>query len=139
MKKALFLFFGLVAFSILPDLLLAQDSGGQDSTGLTSPALRPRRDTYIIETFPSPARHGQTIKIQFYNHFPGQMISLNVIDILGRVVAELQPQAAMPNGIHSYDFPTLLYSSGSYHIRLTTYTSTGAKDATQESRFIVLH
>jgi hypothetical protein len=138
-KKAFYLFFGLFALSLMTDLACAQDSGGQDSTGLLSPALRPRRDTYIIETFPSPARHGQTIKIQFYNHFPGQVISLNVIDILGRVVVELQPQAAMPNGIHSYDFPTNFYASGSYHIRLTTYTSTGAEDLTQESRFIVLH
>ena len=139
MKKALFLFFGLVALSVLPDLAYSQDSGGQDSTGLANPALRPRRDTYIIETFPSPARHGQTIKIQFYNHFPGQVISLNIIDINGRVVKELQLQAAMLAGIHSYDFQTGFYASGSYHIRLTTYTSTGAKNATQESRFIVLH
>ena len=139
MKKALFLFLGIVALTILPDLVHAQDSGGQDSTGLASPALRPRRDTYIIETFPSPALHGQTIKIRFYNHFPGQVISLNVIDINGRVVKELQPQAAMPAGIHSYDFPTGLYASASYHIRLTTYTSTGSENATQESRFIVLH
>ncbi len=139
MKKAIFLFLGLVALSLLPGLADAQDSGSQDSTGLANPALRSRRDTYIIETFPSPARRGQTIKIQFYNHFPGQVISLNVIDINGRVVKELQPQAAMPAGIHSYDFPTIFFASASYHIRLTTYTSTGAENATQESRFIVLH
>jgi hypothetical protein len=138
-KKVFSLFFGIIALFVTTDLALAQDSGGQDSTGLASPALRPRRDTYIIETYPSPARHGQTIKIQFYNHFPGQVISLNVIDILGRVIKELQPQAAMPAGIHSYDFNTSLYSSASYHIRLTTFTSTGAEDAVQDSRFIVVH
>jgi hypothetical protein len=138
-KKALILFFGLLALSITAELAVAQDSGGQDSTGLSTPALRPRRDTYIIEPFPSPARRGQTVKIQIYNHFPGQVLSLRVVDINDKTVKELQPSAALPNGIHSYDFQTAFVATGTYHIRLTTYTSTGSEDLTQDSRFIVLH
>lgn len=137
-KKALILFFGLLALSITADLAMAQDSGGQDSTGLSSPALRPRRDTYIIEPFPSPARRGQTVKIQFYNHFPGQVISLRIVDINDKTVKEW-PSATYTYGVHSHDFPTGLVATGTYHIRLTTYTSTGSENLTQDSRFIVLH
>ncbi|MDP4220057.1 MAG: hypothetical protein Q8916_13100 [Bacteroidota bacterium] len=138
MKNAFQLFFGLLALSMLVSVAAAQDSGGQDSTGLSSPALRPRRDTYIIETFPSPARRGEIAKIQFYNHYPLEA-SLRIVDINDKIVKELQPRQMLPNGIHSYDFQTNLVATGTYHIRLVTYTSTGSENITQDSRFIVLH
>jgi hypothetical protein len=133
-KKVFFLFFIL----LIASATRAQSSGGQDSTGLSSNDLRPRRETYIIETYPSPARHGQTIKIRIYNHNP-QMLSLHVVDINDKIVAELQTPETLANGVHEYDFHTNLVATGSYHIRLTTYTSTGSENVTQDSRFIVLH
>jgi hypothetical protein len=118
--------------------LLAQESGGQDSTGLDGTALRPRRDAYIIEPFPSPARHGQTVKVQIYLHF-AQQVSLRIVDINDKTVKILQPLEMLSNGIHTYDFPTNPIATGSYHIRMVTYTSTGSENVTEDSRFIVLH
>jgi len=137
-KKALFLFFVLFSLSLIPELARSQASGGQDSTGSDVPALRPRRDTYIIEPFPSPARLGQTVKIQVYNHFT-QQISVRIVDVLGRTVKILQDPETLPNGIHSYDFPTSLVSTGTYYIRLGTFSSTGTENLVQDLRFIVIH
>ncbi len=123
----------------LPTIASAQDSGGQDSTGLIGgPGLRARRDSYIIVPFPSPARHGQTMKIQIYNHY-AQAISLRIVDLLDKTVAVLQPQETLQNGIHSYDFNTNIVSTGSYFIRMTTFSSTGSQSLVQDMRFIVLH
>ena len=139
MKKAISLFFVLLMMFALPILAFAQDSGGQDSTGLIGgPGLRARRDSYIIVPFPSPARHGQTMKIQFYNHYPLEA-SLRIVDLNDKTVKILQPQQMLTNGIHPYDFNTSLVTTGTYFIRLTTYTSTGAQNIVQDTRFIVLH
>lgn len=138
MKKALFLFFVLFSLSLLPELARSQASGGQDSTGSEVPALRPRRDTYIIEPFPSPARHGQRVKIQVYNHFT-QQISVKIVDVLGKTIKILQPPETLANGIHPYDFETNLISTGTYYIRLATFSSTGTEDLIQDLRFIVIH
>ena len=138
MKKALFLFIVVFAAFVIPCLASAQAPGGQDSTGTGIPALRPRRDTYIIVPYPSPARHGQTMKIQFYNHV-AQEVSLRIVDLNDKTVVVLQPQKTLPNGIHSYDFPTNSAATGTYFIRLTTYSSTGSQNLVQDSRFIVLH
>ena len=138
MKKALFLFFVVFAVFVIPSLAGAQAPGGQDSTGTGIPALRARRDTYIIVPYPSPARHGQTMKIQFYNHV-AQEVSLRIVDLTDKTVVVLQPQQTLLNGIHSYDFPTNSVATGTYFIRLTTYSSTGSQNLVQDSRFIVLH
>jgi hypothetical protein len=137
-KKALFLFFVMFAASIIPGLASAQAPGGQDSTGTGIPDLRPRRDSYIIVPYPSPARHGQTVKIQIYNHIDEE-ISLRIVDLNDKTVKELQPQQTLPNGIHSYDFETGAVATGTYFIRLTTYSSTGSQNVVQDARFIVLH
>ena len=138
MKKALFLFFVLFSLFAVPDLVRAQASGGQDSTGADVPALRPRRDTYIIEPFPSPARRGQIVKVQIYNHSE-QQLSVRIIDVLGKTIKILQVPKTLPNGIHTYDFQTSLVSTGTYYIRLATFSSTGSESLVQDSRFIVIH
>jgi hypothetical protein len=137
-KKALFLFFVVFAAFVIPSHARAQAPGGQDSTGTGIPALRARRDTYIIIPFPSPARHGQTMKIQFYNHV-AEEVSLRIVDLNDKTVAVLQPQQMLPNGIHPYDFHTNSVATGTYFIRLTTYSSTGSQNLVQDARFIVLH
>lgn len=137
-RKVLFLFFVAFAAFVVPGLASAQTPGGQDSTGTGVPALRPRRDTYIIVPFPSPATHGQTMKIQIYNH-DAQELSVQIVDLNGNTIAMLQPQQMLPNGIHSYDFPTASVSTGTYYIKLVTYSSTGSQNLIQNSRFIVLH
>ena len=138
MKKALFVFFVLISLSFIPELARSQAPGGQDSTGTDVPALRPRRDTYIIEPFPSPARRGQTVKIQVYNHF-SQEISVKIVDVLGRTIKILQDPETLANGIHTYEFSTTLVATGTYYIRLGTFSSTGTENLVQDSRFIVIH
>ncbi len=138
MKKAFFLFLVLFAAAIIPGIASAQAPGGQDSTGTGIPALRPRRDTYIIVPYPSPARNGVTMKIQFYNH-DVQEASLRIVDINDKTIVELQAQQTLPNGIHSYDFHTNSVPTGTYFVRLTTYSSTGSLDVVQDARFLVLH
>jgi len=137
-KKALILVFVLFAAIVLPSHASAQTPGGQDSTGSGIPDLRPRRDTYIIVPYPSPARQGVKMKIQVYNHFE-QGLSVQIVDVLGKTVSVLQSQQTLPNGIHEYDFDTGLVSTGTYFIRLTTYSSTGSQNQVQDERFIVLH
>ncbi len=137
-KKALFLFFVLFAVFLMSGFARAQAPGGQDSIGIGIPDLRPRRDAYIIAPFPSPARHGQAMKIQFYTHFT-QEVSLRIVDLLDKTVIELQPPQMLANGTYSYDFQTNLVATGTYFIRLTTFSSTGVQNLVQDTRFIVLH
>jgi hypothetical protein len=131
-KSIAYLGFLIVCF--VAEIATAQ-SGLQDS--VLGGELRPRRETYIIETFPSPARHGQKVTIRYYNHNP-EVTSLKIFDAGDRLIAELQPQKLMPNGIHEYPFFTYLYASGSYHIRLMRYSTDGTQLSAEDSRFIVV-
>ncbi len=128
--------FSLLLILLVPAIGFGQTSGRQDSV-LGDP-LRPRRDTYLIEPFPSPALRGQVVQIQYYNHNEEET-SLYIVDINDRVVSELQPRKIVPNGIHSFPFQTNLVSTGAYHIRLKRYTSSGSELETQDLRFIVVH
>ena len=122
--------------------IYSQNSGGDDST--TVGPLRPRRETYIIEPFPSPSMRGQPINVAYYNHNPEET-SLRIVDVNDKTVIELQPRQFVENGVHSYVLnPRRLtnggrLTSGVYFIRLTTYTSTGSQKQVQDSRFIVVH
>jgi hypothetical protein len=130
-------FFGFAFVLLLvAQCALAQDGGSQDSS--SGGELRPRRDTYIIESFPSPAMHGVTVNISYYNHNP-QETALYVVDVNDKVVKELQPREMVPNGVHKFQFSTRSVSTGSYFVRLRTYTSTGAEEKVQDSRFLVTH
>lgn len=114
----------------------AQNSGGQDTLG--GGIERPRRETYIIETYPSPAYPSQSVNIAYYNHNPEET-SLCIVDVNDKTVVELQPRQFVQNGIHRYTIKSRTLTSGTYFIRLTTYTSTGSKKEVQDSRFIVVH
>lgn len=126
----------VVTVCLLEASSFAQDAGGQDTCcgGL----LRPRRETYIIETYPSPALAGRTVNIAYYNHNPEET-SLSIVDINDKAVMDLQPRQFVPNGIHRFPVESRRLTSGTYFIRLTTYTSTGSKKQVQDSRFIVVH
>lgn len=123
----------LFTLVLLPAIGSAQTL--QDSTADT---LRPRRDVYIIESFPSPARLGQIVNISYYNHNK-QETSLIIVDINDKLIAELQPRQSTDPGVHKFEFKTSKVATGSYYLRLKTYTSTGSLDNTQSSRFVVLH
>jgi hypothetical protein len=137
-RKIVVAFFVFSGILILAGSAAAQDSGSQDSTGQNIPPLRARRDAYIIVPYPSPARHGVTMNIQFYNQNSGQY-SLRIVDINDKTVKELQPSAMLDNGIHSYPLQTNNLTTGTYFIRLTTYTTNGNQSLVQDQRFIILH
>ena len=138
MNKVFILLFLVFAVFVTSGIAVAQAPGGQDSTGTGVPSLRPRRDAYIIVPYPSPARQGQVMKIQIYNHSE-QPISLRIVDLNDKTVKELQPQKTLANGIHEYPFETNSVATGTYFVRLTTYSSTGSQNLVQDERFIVLH
>ncbi|MEP7235951.1 MAG: hypothetical protein ABI778_11715, partial [Ignavibacteriota bacterium] len=73
-----------------------------------------------------------------YNHF-AQEISVRIVDLIGRTVKVIQPQTTLANGIHSYDFESGKYSTGTYFIRMATFSSTGSQNDVQDLRFIVLN
>ncbi|MEI8134084.1 MAG: hypothetical protein WCH46_03265 [bacterium] len=137
-KKVVLVFALLLGFFAFAETSWAQQSGGQDSTGEGLPPLRARRDAYIIETYPSPARHGQILKIKIYSHF-AQQISVRIVDVNDRPMKVLQEPVMVSEGIHTYEFPTNLVATGPYYVRLTTYSSTGSENLIQDSRFLVLH
>jgi hypothetical protein len=137
MTRLVYLWILIVLGLCLSDsTIYAQNSGGQDS--IAGGTGRPRRDTYIIETYPSPALPNQNINIAYYNHNPEET-SLRIVDINDKTVIELQPRQFITNGIHRFTVRNRQLASGTYFIRLTSFTSTGSKKLVQDSRFIVVH
>lgn len=117
----------------------AQSSGGsQDSAA--SGVLRPRWGSYLIQTFPSPAKAGQPITVQFYNH-QDETLTCRVFDIANRELMVLQPKQFTTHGLHTLviDPGKNQLASGTYFIRLTTFTAAGAEDVVDNSRFVIIH
>lgn len=126
-----------VASGLVPDLAAAQDDSVavSDTVGAGG-TLRPRRGNYIVETFPSPARWGQTIVIQYYNH-NDQDLAVDIVDLNGRVVYTVKDRQLLPNGLHRFELASNKLSSGVYNIRLRTYTPAGKLDDVQNHRFVI--
>jgi hypothetical protein len=130
----------LLLIAQIPGVLYAQDHWAADSTRDTTGAageLRPRRDTYLIETYPSPARLGQNVIIQFYNHNPTEL-AVEVLDLLNKVVFVVQPRTLMANGLHRVEMPATRLASGAYFIRLRTYTGSGKLAEEEVTRFVIV-
>ena len=123
-------------------LAFAHEAFAQDTTSVQNDStgqggeLRPRRGTYIIETYPNPARTGQSIVIQFYNHNP-QDLACDILDFHGRAVITVQPRGFTPNGLHRLFLPSNKLASGVYYIRLRTYTPAGKLEEVQSYRFMI--
>lgn len=136
MVRRVFVFL-LFAVCALPELLHAQPSSGTQDSVLAG-ELRPRRETYIIVPFPSPAHRGVTMSLQYYNHNE-ERTSFRVVDINDRTITVLQPEQLTPNGTHSFDFNTSTVATGTYFVRLTRYGIDGSQIEVQDLRFIVVH
>ncbi len=128
-------FFGISLFLLFWCADLLAQTGSQDS--VLGGQVRPRRETYIIESYPSPVKVGQTVNISYYNH-NSQETALFVVDVNDKVVRELQPRKLTPNGVHKFELPITGLASGAYFVRLKTYSSTGSLDQVQDSRFLVI-
>jgi hypothetical protein len=136
-SKRSFPLLAVFLFLIAPSIAMGQDTTvvRSDTVGAGG-ELRPRRGTYIIETYPNPAHFGQNIIIQFYNHNP-QDLACDIMDLHGRVVYPVQARALIPNGLHRLSLPSHKLSSGVYFIRLRTYTPAGKLDEVQSYRFMI--
>ncbi len=133
----------LLGVELLPLVASAQvidSTGGSQTDSLCGGTVRPRRSTFVIEAFPSPAVLGARVTIQYYNNNP-EVIALRVVDLLDRTIAsgDLQTKSLTPNGLHTFSLPTRGLATGMYFIRLTTYTATGSVDQVQNSRFVIVH
>lgn len=128
-------FFSVSLFLLMWSTELFAQTGSQDS--VLGGQVRPRRETYIIESYPSPVRAGQTVNISYYNH-NAQETALYVVDVNDKVVRELHPRKLMPNGIHKFVMPITGLPAGAYYVRLKSYNTTGSLEQTQDSRFLVI-
>ena len=133
-----FVFVGLLlaAFAGVAANATAQPNGGSQDSSATG-ALRPRWDSYLIQTFPSPAKAGDQITVQFYNH-RSETLTCRVFDMANRLILELWPKQFTQNGLHSFPIPANSLATGTYFIRLTTYTAAGAEDIVDNSRFVIV-
>jgi len=129
-------FFFLVAFVIAVPAFAQSGAGSQDSS--VNGQLRPRWGNYIVGVFPSPARIGEPITVQTYNHNPVEL-SVTIYDAAGREMLDLIPKQMEPGGLKTLTIPALLLSSGMYRAVLTTYTASGAIDAVDQLRFLIVH
>jgi hypothetical protein len=128
-------FFGISLFLLLWCADVWAQTGSQDS--VLGGQVRPRRETYIIESYPSPVKSGQNVHISYYNHNP-QETALYVVDINDKIVRELQVRTLISSGVHKFELPITGLATGAYFVRLKTYNSTGSLDQTQDSRFLVI-
>jgi hypothetical protein len=127
----------IVACALLAGDVVAQTPSDQDS--ICGGFVRPRRDAFLIQTFPSPAKAGEPFTVQFYNHAEKE-ISLRVVDVLDRTILQLQERATTPAGLHKFlKDQSRDLATGMYFVRLTTYTPTGAIEQVQDSRLVILH
>ncbi|HWF43107.1 MAG TPA: T9SS type A sorting domain-containing protein [Candidatus Kapabacteria bacterium] len=109
-------------------------AGSQDTSG----TLRPRYGSYLIQTFPSPAKSTAQITIQFYNH-NDEVLMCQVFDAADRLVHVVQPKQMTAGGLHTFLIPASSLSSGMYFIRLTTFTASDNEDVVDNTRFLIIH
>ena len=107
----------------------------QDST--VSGTLRPRWGTYLVGVYPTPAKSAAKITVQFYNHNP-DIIACRIFDVACREILELQAPTSTAAGLHTIEIPQYVLASGTYFVRLTTFTATGAENIVDNARFMVV-
>jgi len=125
----------LLTFAVPCVAQTSQDSTALDSS--ISGKLRPRWGTYIASVYPTPAKFGAKITVQFYNHNP-ETIACRVFDLACRLIMEIQPKQSTEAGLHTIEIPRFALSSGTYFLRLTTFTASGAANIVDNARFVVI-
>ena len=111
MRKFWCLLVLLLAVLASTDTLHAQSFSGTLNDSLCGGPLRPRRGTYIIQSFPTPAKAGSTVNIKVYNHNP-DVFSVRIVGVLDRTMMVLQEKQATLNGVHSFSLPSGALASG---------------------------
>ena len=116
---------------------LAQSGAGSQDSSVSGP-LRPRWGTYLIETFPSPAKAGQQVTIQYYNH-NDEVLMCQIFDATDRLILDVQPKQMTKAGLHTFVIAADKLSTGMYFIRLTSFTASNNEDVVDNSRFLIVH
>lgn len=111
-------------------------AGSQDSVIVGK--LRPRWGTYLIETYPSPAKAGSSITVQLYNH-NDDVLECAVYDFAGRKMKVLYEKGSIAAGLHKFVFNANGLSTGVYFVRLATYTSSNALNTVSSTKFEIVH
>ncbi|MEP7235952.1 MAG: IgGFc-binding protein, partial [Ignavibacteriota bacterium] len=73
-------------------------------------------EVYPIEIFPSPAKYGQLVNINFTNAIP-ETIGVEILDEGGNVVTMLQKRELTGSGKHSLIYQSGKYPSGNFFLR----------------------
>ncbi len=136
-----FLFSVILLLLTIQSAALAQSgAGSQDSAA--SGHLRPRWGSYLIESFPSPAKSTEDVTIQFYNHtdetLSCMIFDMNCRDMLLEPKLVLQPKEQVSAGLHTFTIHANALSTGCYFVRLTTYTASGAENIVDNARFVIV-
>ena len=128
------LLFVLGFVSLLATGELRAQTGGQDSS--QAGTLRPRRGTYEIQSYPSPAKSGEQITVQFFC-INEDVVSFEVFDMLCKPVLTLQDKQTTSAGLHTFLIAANLLSTGTYFARLTSYTPSGAENTVEDTRIVI--
>ncbi len=115
----------------------AQTGAGSQDSSVTG-QLRPRWGAYLVGAFPSPAKAGESVTVQVYNH-TDVTLECRVFDGSGRIVLVLQPKQMTPAGLHNFTITPFQLTTGGYLVQLVTYTPSGSPDVVDYVRFAIIH
>ena len=95
-------------------------------------------EVYPIEIYPSPAKYGQPVNINFRNSLP-ETIGVQVLDEAGNIVTELQKKELMGSGPHTLTYNSDKYVAGNFFLRFTAYSQNDQVIYRQDEHFVVAH
>ena len=95
-------------------------------------------ESYPVDIYPSPAKFGQAVNINFTNSLP-EFIAVQVLDEGGNIVTDLQKKQLTGSGKHSLIYNSDKYSAGSYFLRFTVYSTGDQIMYKQDNHFVVVH
>jgi hypothetical protein len=120
------------------------NSGGASNEVLTyniTPLLiqeQAAHEVYPVELYPSPAKYGQPVNINFTNSIP-EIIGVQVLDEGGNIVTEIQKKQLTGSGKHSLIYNSDRYVSGSFFFRFSAYSQDDQVLYRQDEHFVVAH
>ena len=95
-------------------------------------------EIYPVEIYPSPAKYGQPVNINFTNQVP-EIIAVQVLDEGGNIVTDLQKKQLTGSGKHSLVYNSDKYISGNFFLRFTSYSQDNQILYRQDEHFVVAH
>lgn len=128
-------------YALCPASPNSSGAANENFTYNITPILLQQQDpheVYPIEIYPSPAKYGQPVNINFTNLNP-EIIQVQVLDEGGNIVEELQKKILTASGKHSLVYHSEKYSSGNFFLRFTAYAQNEQVLYRQDEHFVVSH